>query len=72
MKSFNKNTYCYAKINNEYFYGEKDEVEDFWEKAYSMRKINNNISGNYEPEFFNFTEPEYVLICQQGNWKNVT
>jgi len=72
IKSFNNSQYCFAKVNNEWFYGTKTEAIEFYNSAYILKEITNNIKGNYIPTFEELIEynNRIFLKCYNGNWKN--
>jgi hypothetical protein len=76
LKNFNENTYCLAKVNNNWFYGKRENSIDFFIKSSDVKKIYivfSNVSlPNYEPNFEELLEynNQDILICQYGNWKN--
>jgi len=78
LKDLNQNTYCFAKVNDKWFYGEKDKVIYFFTDNVEKRKIpmlfSNASKPNYKPTFeemINNTNKDFI-ICSYGNWKNAT
>lgn len=76
LKLHNEQTYCFARVNDKWYYGHKINAENFYVSALQVRKIEfmfSNITSNYKP---NFEEPmkydDEFIICKIGDWKNAT
>lgn len=74
IKSFNSSQYCFAKVDNKWFYGIKQDAVVFYNNAYLMKNIENNIQGNYNPSFEELIEYNHRTFfeCYTGDWKNAT